>query len=78
MAAWLSLAVVDQLLSNNCRRGEMSFFLKPFEELVGGQICDVIVLAPDEALLLRANQVMFDHLFGVYSLNLKEPSTTAR
>lgn len=35
----------------------MAFFLKPSEELVGGTILDVIVLAPDEAILLRCNQV---------------------
>jgi hypothetical protein len=35
----------------------MAFFLKPNEELVGGTILDVIVLAPDEAILLRCNQV---------------------
>jgi major vault protein len=42
------------------RRGEMAFFLKPNEELVGGTILDVIVLAPDEAILLRCNQPFKD------------------
>mmetsp|Transcript_12542 Transcript_12542/g.30772 ORF Transcript_12542/g.30772 Transcript_12542/m.30772 type:complete len:856 (+) Transcript_12542:375-2942(+) len=42
------------------RRGEMHFFLKPGEELVGGKILDVIVLGPDEALLLRAREPFTD------------------
>eukprot|EP00283_Hemiselmis_rufescens_P002091 CAMPEP_0173468702 /NCGR_PEP_ID=MMETSP1357-20121228/76984_1 /TAXON_ID=77926 /ORGANISM="Hemiselmis rufescens, Strain PCC563" /LENGTH=853 /DNA_ID=CAMNT_0014436927 /DNA_START=667 /DNA_END=3228 /DNA_ORIENTATION=- len=42
------------------RRGEMAFFLKPGEELVGGKTKDVIVLAPDEALLLKATQPFTD------------------
>eukprot|EP00285_Hemiselmis_virescens_P015937 CAMPEP_0173377974 /NCGR_PEP_ID=MMETSP1356-20130122/1219_1 /TAXON_ID=77927 ORGANISM="Hemiselmis virescens, Strain PCC157" /NCGR_SAMPLE_ID=MMETSP1356 /ASSEMBLY_ACC=CAM_ASM_000847 /LENGTH=840 /DNA_ID=CAMNT_0014330905 /DNA_START=194 /DNA_END=2713 /DNA_ORIENTATION=- len=42
------------------RRGEISFFLKPGEELVDGQTKDVIVLAPDEALLLKATQPFTD------------------
>jgi hypothetical protein len=41
------------------RRGEMHFFLKPGEELLAGGVMDVIVLGPDEALLLRANQVCY-------------------
>jgi len=43
----------------------MAFFLKPNEELVGGTILDVIVLAPDEAILLRCNQVGI-RIFLVY------------
>mmetsp|Transcript_52982 Transcript_52982/g.110505 ORF Transcript_52982/g.110505 Transcript_52982/m.110505 type:complete len:685 (-) Transcript_52982:1188-3242(-) len=42
------------------RRGERAFFLKPGEELVGGRILDVVVLGPDEALLLRATQPFTD------------------
>eukprot|EP00292_Cryptomonas_paramecium_P004510 CAMPEP_0113703268 /NCGR_PEP_ID=MMETSP0038_2-20120614/25746_1 /TAXON_ID=2898 /ORGANISM="Cryptomonas paramecium" /LENGTH=854 /DNA_ID=CAMNT_0000627673 /DNA_START=99 /DNA_END=2660 /DNA_ORIENTATION=- /assembly_acc=CAM_ASM_000170 len=42
------------------RRGEASFFLRPGEELVAGRIFDVVVLGPDEALLLRANQPFKD------------------
>ncbi|OMJ66916.1 hypothetical protein SteCoe_36083 [Stentor coeruleus] len=41
------------------RRGECTFFLKPFESLEKG-IQDVIVLADDEALLLKASELYED------------------
>jgi len=39
-------------------RGEKQFFLKPGEKLEGG-VKNVVILAPDEALWLKANEGIF-------------------
>eukprot|EP00755_Sulcionema_specki_P032052 Sspe_Gene.2158::Locus_713_Transcript_2_3_Confidence_0.600_Length_2897::g.2158::m.2158/K17266/MVP; major vault protein len=49
------------------RRGEgdgTSFFLQPGEELVNGRVEDVLVLGPDEALLLQAYEAFEDKSEG--------------
>lgn len=38
------------------KKGEDKFFLKPGEKLVGNQVKDIVILAEDEALLLKAKQ----------------------
>lgn len=47
---------VQQYGTKVLRRGECSFFLKPGESLEGGKKQDVIVLAEDEALLLKCTE----------------------
>lgn len=50
----------QQMGRKELRRGEMSFFLKPGEELESGKVNDVLVLNDDEALLLKANEPFED------------------
>jgi hypothetical protein len=51
---------VQRLGAKEMRKGEQSFFLRPGERLEGGQKQEVLVLAEDEALLLRANEAHED------------------